>query len=393
MRGVYSDLLFKFHACAAARLPAAWRAPASLPEVAEGAALPPAAFRARFSAPNAPVILRGAVAGWRALRTWTPAALAAAGGRGRFHCGGVPLPLADFFRYSGAASGRDDRPLYLFERDFFALAPSLAEDVAPPPPGVGEDLLALLPPRARPDARWVIAGGRKSGSTFHKDPNASSAWNALVYGEKAWVLYPPHATPPGVLVSGDGTEVATPLSVMEWYLDHFPAHAARARAGGPDAPLCGLQRPGDVVFIPAGWWHQVLNLEDSLAVTHNFVAPDNLPGALALMREDPGALSGVPPGARPEELYGLLRAALAEQRRGALEAAEGRAAGGGGGDGGGGGAAQAPLPPPPTRQKAAPKWAEVVRAAAAAAAPAAQQKGGAAKEAHSFSFCFAAQGE
>jgi hypothetical protein len=345
---LYSDLLFKFHACAAAALPAAWRAPASLPEVADGARLSRAQFRARFGTPNTPAILRGAVAGWRALSAWTPAALAAAGGRAPFHCGGVPMPLDAFFRYSGAASGRDDRPLYLFERDFCALAPALAGDVAPPPPAVGEDLAALLPPAARPDSRWIIAGGKKSGSTFHKDPNASSAWNALIYGEKAWVMYPPHATPPGVLVSGDGTEVATPLSVMEWYLDHFPGHAARARAGGPDAPLCGIQRPGDVVFIPAGWWHQVLNVEDSLAVTSNFVCEDNVAGVLALMRDDPGALSGVPPGTRPEDVHALFRAALAEHRPAVLAAVEGR-----GGDGGAG------APPTQRPQRAHTRWADV----------------------------------
>jgi hypothetical protein len=33
---------------------------------------------------------------------------------------------------------------------------------------------------------------------------------------RSWILYPPHQPPPGVVVSGDGTEIATPVSVMEW---------------------------------------------------------------------------------------------------------------------------------------------------------------------------------
>jgi len=323
MPGVYSDLLFKHHACAASQLPSAWREPCTLPR--EGlATLPPTRFFAQYEAlPGRPCVLQGAASAWAALGKWTPEYLARTAGSGaRFHCGGVALPLASYLAYSAAVSGREDRPLYLFERAFTALAPPLASDFCTPP-HFADDLTALLPPGLRPDCGWIIAGPRKSGSTFHKDPNASSAWNALVYGLKAWILYPPQATPPGVIVSTDSTEVATPVSVMEWYLDHFPAHKRRAAAGGADAPLCGLQRPGDVVFIPAGWWHQVLNLEDSLALTHNFISPRNVGPALELFRDDPAAVS-LPTPAAQEGLYGALREALRLHRPEVLAAVEGR---------------------------------------------------------------------
>ena len=61
-----------------------------------------------------------------------------------------------------------------------------------------EDLLAVLGPE-RPDHRWLIWGPARSGSTFHKDPNATSAWNAVVRGRKHWILYPPNTQPPGTL--------------------------------------------------------------------------------------------------------------------------------------------------------------------------------------------------
>jgi ribosomal protein L16 Arg81 hydroxylase len=36
-----------------------------------------------------------------------------------------------------------------------------------------------------------------------------------------------------------------------------------------------VQEPGDIVFIPSGWWHQVRNEEPGIAVTENFVNATN----------------------------------------------------------------------------------------------------------------------
>ena len=38
-----------------------------------------------------------------------------------------------------------------------------------------------------------------------------------------------------------------------------------------------LQRPGEVIAFPAGWWHAVVNLDATLAVTESFGRPCDLP--------------------------------------------------------------------------------------------------------------------
>lgn len=59
---------------------------------------------------------------------------------------------------SYSSSNRDEMPLYLFDKHFTAVAPSLEADYDVPP-HFGEDLFGLLGEQGRPDYRWEITGG------------------------------------------------------------------------------------------------------------------------------------------------------------------------------------------------------------------------------------------
>lgn len=160
---------------------------------------------------------------------------------------------------------------------------------------VRSDLFSLLG-LLRPDHRWIIAGPPRSGSGWHKDPNGTSAWNAVLNGRKAWMMLPPHVTPPGVYVSEDEAEVTAPLSIAEWLLEF--AQETR-RLYGPEASrqedrllLEGVCEEGEVLYVPSGWWHLVINLEESVALTQNFVSPAELGIVLDFMKNKSDQLSG-----------------------------------------------------------------------------------------------------
>jgi len=60
----------------------------------------------------------------------------------------------------------------------------------------------------------------------------------------------------GVHASADGAEVATPVSLIEWFLNFYEAVQE-----GDVKPVEGIVRAGEVLFVPRGWWHLAINLE------------------------------------------------------------------------------------------------------------------------------------
>jgi hypothetical protein len=100
----------------------------------------------------------------------------------------------------------------------------------------------LLPRKTRPTWKWLFLGPARSGSAMHRDFMGTAAWNMLFEGEKEWWFYPPRPTEPS---SSDGKGLSC------------------------------VQRPGDIIYTPSNWWHQVRNATSTLALTENFVNDTN----------------------------------------------------------------------------------------------------------------------
>lgn len=272
---ILSDALHQRYMCAEMELEPEWLETSTVPEATGEMSLDE--FRERFEKLNLPVVIRGAAKEWPALKKWSRDALTQKFGDVDFVVGGYDMSLRDFFALSD--QGKDDVPLYLFDPKFGEKAPELAEDYAVPDYFGADDLFKLLGDE-RPHHRWLIVGPARSGSSFHKDPNATSAWNAVITGRKKWVMFPPNVNPPGVHPSADGADVAQPLSLVEWFSNFYQY----AYDGKPsDHPLECTCEPGDVLFVPSGWWHMAFNLEECVAVTQNFVSRANLRKVLSFL--------------------------------------------------------------------------------------------------------------
>lgn len=205
-----------------------------------------------------------------------------------FRAEAVDWPLKTYVEYM--KNNEDESPLYLFDRSFVEkMDIRVGRDGQYSAPSCfGEDLFSVLGEQ-RPDSRWLVVGPEKSGSTFHKDPNATSAWNAVLRGSKYWIMFPKSSSqppPPGVFVSDDQSEVTSPLSIAEWLLGFH----AQARA----TPGCaeGICKEGEVLHVPSGWWHLVINLNHSIAITQNFVPKAHLPDVLDFLKTKPDQVSG-----------------------------------------------------------------------------------------------------
>lgn len=281
-RHVFSDALHRPFLCSQIPLsPYASNIPPQnqIPRIAE---LSTEDFNATWS--DKPFVLTGPVKRWQVYKDWCQEDLVARYGDTIFRAEAVDWPLKRYVEYMN--STRDESPLYLFDRGFVETMGLTVGGTSYQPPGCFEEDLFTLLKDQRPDHRWLIIGPERSGSTFHKDPNATSAWNAVIRGSKYWIMFPSSILPPGVYMSEDQSEVTSPLSIAEWLLSFH----AEARA----TPGCieGVCHEGEVLHVPSGWWHLVVNLEPAIAITQNFVPWSHVSAAYRFLKYKANQVSG-----------------------------------------------------------------------------------------------------
>ncbi|CAD7698143.1 unnamed protein product [Ostreobium quekettii] len=231
-----------------------------------------------YEQPRLPVVITGLADAWPAKNEWTEHHLEERFGQHRFKVGtdddgyAVRLELCHFLHYMQSPNHAlvDDSPLYIFDATFGDRhsSRSMLNDYKIPP-YFREDLFQFAGKHRRPPHRWFVMGPARSGSSLHIDPLATNAWNTLIKGRKRWALFPPGTPKKAVLPSILGVD----SEAVSWFYHVYPYTQS---ADWPTAkPIDIIQEAGETVFVPGGWWHAVLNLETTIAVTHNYASSSN----------------------------------------------------------------------------------------------------------------------
>ena len=260
--------------------------------------------------PHHPVVLTGITRDWKAMEGegWSLPALAARckpldsfsldGGPGfaRESLSSGAVTMGDFANYANPEGGEalgDAAPLYIFDEGLrtraFACGTRLADEFSIPTCFSGDTVAAACATRPLPPS-WLLVGPCGSGTPIHNHP-ATVGWCTLLWGVKLWVLLPPQTPLELLLVGEHNTESQDEdLSALAWMMVWGQKRTKGGGKGDDNGAVCVLQRPGETVFLPAGWWHCVLNVQGcTTALSHSlYLARD----AALLEKEEADALGG-----------------------------------------------------------------------------------------------------
>ena len=190
----------------------------------------------------------------------------------------------------GGSAGARPSQLYLHDWSLPTHRPALLRHLRLPAFFAHNDLLRQLhrerqargAPRALLCGVWpsLFVGPRGSSSGTHVDSGGTHFWMALFEGRKRWWLFDRRAAP---LLRPRWHPGCAGNAAFEGEWEGSGADPAAMHAAAAHCACFDLQ-PGDLLFVPAGCPHRVLNLSDTVAVSANFVDGTNLHVARRALR-------------------------------------------------------------------------------------------------------------
>ena len=236
------------------------------PEVDRRPGLTLKEFRRDYLYPGRPVVISGAIDHWTARSTWTfnhfrtrygdtSITVYRLDGERYRPEGTETMPLASFI---DAAEKKDFDKYPRYVRDdwrLFITHKELLDDYEVPE--YFFDWFGFLPPFMRLVYPRIFIGPKGALTPLHSDIWGTHAWLAQLVGRKRWILFSPEQ--------------------KEWLYDY------RVQPRRPDFgkfplfsnthPVECTIGPGDVIFVPSEWAHEVQSLDASISITHNYMGP------------------------------------------------------------------------------------------------------------------------
>lgn len=216
---------------------------------------------------DAPLILSGAASEWPAA-AWTPESLAERRGDQPVALyaftlrDAIPATLGEFVAHLNGEPTRlaDHRDLYLAWDARLLGSLGLKSSY---------DFRSLFGGRwgKQHTAFWM--GGAGAHTPLHTDLDAPNL-HAVVHGRKRFVLFSPSET--RFLYPTNIYEFGSRFSAVDTRTPNAGRHPLAARARGYVASL----EPGDVLYIPPGWWHAVTCLETCVSLNTWLFTPQLL---------------------------------------------------------------------------------------------------------------------
>jgi histone arginine demethylase JMJD6 len=230
-------------------------------------------FIEKYLKPHKPVIISDALVHWKAVGKWTPQYLAERYGDREFMVDGRMWKIRDLVPLVLASNEFQPAP-YLRNQRVEDLSPELLADISPLPEYLRPNWLEtrFYPMKIRqilgraiyPD--FFIGGAGRSFPVLHFDAINSHAFLSQLSGEKQYLAYSPDQTQ--WLYPNPKRLNHSLVNVENPDLDQYPFFKRAT-------PLTGKLGPGEMLFIPAGWWHTAKILSPAVTISINTANSSN----------------------------------------------------------------------------------------------------------------------
>lgn len=234
--------------------------------------LDPEVFLRRHLVPRRPVIVTQAIHDWPALTRWTPARFAALFGELEVELQGQSFEVQRVMRLRDYVAALDELATHtdvpylrwsdahegFTARAFERLADEWSRPHFLPERGYIQplELRRSQPNRRRYPASGICLSPRGAITKLHVDRGRSNAVLAQIHGRKCCYLVSP--------------EQRQRVDLRRWTA-HALGSPAQRRAFEQLDVLEARLEPGEVLFIPNQWLHEVYTTDTSISLTYNFV--------------------------------------------------------------------------------------------------------------------------